>query len=112
MRILRSVFPVLLTTMIMLSGCVYYFPHVYDGPTKKIYMASWQNRTSNLELDTQIYQSLSRWFQKSKSIVLTKDKAEADLILAGEIMSIYLPGISWNEAATATEDRSGESHLC
>jgi len=102
-RIKQTILPVLLTAILMLSGCVYYFPHVYDGPTKKIYMASWNNRTSNLELDTQIYQSLSRWFQKSKSIVLTKDKAEADLILAGEIMSIYLPGISWNESASATE---------
>ena len=103
MRITRSVLPVLLALMFMLGGCVYYFPHVYDGPTQKIYMASWQNRTSNLELDTEIYQSLARWFQKSKSIVLTKDKAEADLILAGEIISIYLPGISWNANASATE---------
>lgn len=66
-------------------------------------MASWHNRTSNLELDTEIYQSLARWFQKSKSIVLTKDKAEADLILSGEIISIYLPGIAWNADASATE---------
>ena len=103
MRIIKSVFPVLLMLSFILGGCVYYFPHVYDGPTKLIYMPSWQNRTSNLELDTEIYQSLARWFQKSKSIVLTKNREEADLILAGEILSIYLPGIAWDANASAQE---------
>lgn len=103
MRIKRIILPALLCFIFMLSSCVYYFPHIYDGPTQKIYMASWKNRTSNLELDTEIYQSLARWFQKSKSIVLTKDRNEADLILGGEILSIHLPGISWNADASTTE---------
>lgn len=105
MRLLKPVFPVLLFFTLLIGGCVYYFPHVYDGPTKKIYMPSWKNRTSNLELDTKIYQSLASWFQKSQSIILTKNKDEADLILAGEITSIYLPGISWNADSRATEAR-------
>lgn len=103
MRLIRSVFPVLLVMVLMIGGCVYYFPHVYDGPTKKVYMPTWKNRTSNLGLDTEIYQSLSRWFQRSKSIVLTKDKTQADLILAGEIMSIVLPSVSWDANSRATE---------
>ena len=103
MRTPKSVIPVLLILAFMLGGCGYYFPHVYDGPTKKVYMPTWKNRTSNLELDAKIYQSLSRWFQKSKSIVLTKNKAEADLILAGEMIRIELPSVSWDGNARATE---------
>jgi len=99
----KSIIPVLLILAFMLGGCGYYFPHVYDGPTQKVYMPNWKNRTSNLELDAKIYQSLSRWFQKSKSIVLTKNIAEADLILAGEFISIDLPSISWGTNANATE---------
>ena len=66
-------------------------------------MPNWQNRTSQLGLDAKIYQSLSRWFQKSKSIELTKDKSEADLILAGEIIDIDLPSVSWEGDAQTTE---------
>lgn len=81
----------------------YYFPHVYSGPTKVIYMPTWGNRTSKLGLDSDIYQALSRWFLKAGSINLTKDRENADLILAGEIISISLPSISWDENANATD---------
>jgi hypothetical protein len=67
-------------------------------------MSTWKNRTSNLGLDSDIYQSLSHWFQKSQAIILTKNKDDADLILAGEIMSIDLPSISWTDTR-ATEVR-------
>ena len=103
MRTPKSVLPVLLILTFILGGCGYYFPHVYDGPTKNVYMPNWKNRTSNLELDAKIYQSLSRWFQKSNSIILTKGKEEADLILAGEIISIDLPSVSWGANSRATE---------
>jgi hypothetical protein len=85
------------------GGCGYYFPHVYDGPPTTIYIPNWKNRTSELGLDTEIYQSLTRWFQKSQSIILTRDKSEANLILAGEVVAIELPSVSWNADARSTE---------
>jgi Lipopolysaccharide-assembly len=100
---LSTIIFLLLTGIAVISGgCGYYFPHVYEGPETTIYMPNWQNRTSQLGLDSKIYQSLSRWFQKSKSIRMTKDKGEADLILAGEIMYIDLPSVSWGADARAT----------
>jgi hypothetical protein len=84
------------------GGCGYYFPHVYDGPKKTIYMPQWKNRTSQLGFDAKIYQSLSRWFQKSNSIELTKNREDADLILAGEIVSIDLNSVSWSADARST----------
>ena len=89
----------------LLAGCGYYFPHIYDGPPQAVYMPTWKNRTSKLGLDAKIYQNISRWFQKSKTISLTKERDGADLILAGEIVSIDLPSISWGEDARSKEGR-------
>lgn len=93
----------LLCLAVFLGGCGYYFPHVYDGPEKFIYMPNWKNKTSNLGLDAKIYQSLSRWFQKSSSLTITKNKEQADFILAGEILSIDLPSVSYGADARARE---------
>lgn len=90
--------------LLLLCSCsAYYFPQVYDGPHKSIYMPTWSNRTNKLGLDSKIYQSLSRWFLKSSSINITKNKDTADLILAGEIVSINLPSISWDGESNATD---------
>jgi hypothetical protein len=89
--------------MFFLAGCGYYFPHVYDGPATTIYMPNWKNRTSELGLDAKIYQSLSRWFQKSQSLILTRNKEEAALVLAGEVVAIELPSVAWNRDARSTE---------
>jgi hypothetical protein len=83
----RGLSVVLLFTL-LLGGCGYYFPHIYNG--------------NKLGLDNRIYQSLARWFQKSEAVNLTKDKSTADLILAGEIISIDLPSISWDGVSNAT----------
>ncbi len=88
---------------LLLGGCSgYYFPAVYDGPAVSIYMPTWKNRTDKLGIDSTMYNSLSEWFLKSDTIKLTKEKTGADLILAGEIVSIHLPSIGWNSASTAT----------
>ena len=86
----------------LLGGCGYYFPNIYDGPEKQVYMPNWKNRTDKLGLDALMYQSLSTWFQKSPKIRITKDKQHADLILAGEITYIDLPSIAWDGDARST----------
>ena len=87
----------------LFAGCGYYFPNVYNGPERSVYMPNWKNRTDKLGIDAVMYQSLSRWFQKSGAINLTKDKTGSDLVLAGEIISIYLPSISWDDTARTTD---------
>ena len=101
-RIIPRLFVICLVVFV-LGGCGYYFPNVYDGPEKAVYMPNWKNRTSKLGIDAVMYQSLSLWFQKSKSIRITKKKETADLILAGEITSIDLPSIGWDGNARATD---------
>lgn len=66
-------------------------------------MPEWKNRTSKLGIDITLYKSLSRWFQQSEAIILTKDKSKAELILAGEIVSIDLPSIAWGGDTVTTD---------
>ncbi len=88
---------------LLLGGCGYYFPSVYDGPAKTVYMPEWKNRTSKLGIDITLYKNLSRWFQQSEAITLTKEKSEAELILAGEIVSIILPSVAWGSDTVTTD---------
>lgn len=92
-----------LCVFLVLGGCGYYFPHVYTGPERLVYMPNWKNRTDKLGIDNSMYKSLSAWFQKSEKINLTKDRETADLVLAGEIISIDLPGVGWNTDAQTTD---------
>ncbi|WP_448873350.1 LPS assembly lipoprotein LptE [Desulfobulbus propionicus] len=93
---------ILLGCLLLLSACGYYFPHVYEGPQRTIYMPTWKNRSNKLNLDMKIYQSLSRWFQKAQSVDLTKERVGANYALSGEILSIDLPSVSWNTVSDAT----------
>lgn len=88
---------------VLVIGCGYRNPYVYSGPDKSIYVTTWKNRTSNLQLDAQIYQELLKWFQKSGSLRITKDKEGADYILAGEIVSIDIPSLAYDAANDASD---------
>ncbi len=86
-------------------GCGYHFPAVaiYEGPEKTLYMPQWQNRTSRLDINVNLYKTLTGKFQRSQAITIVRDKAQADLMLAGEVFAIELPGIAW-DADTVTTD--------
>ena len=90
---------------VFLSGCGYRNPYVYSGPDKSIYVTTWKNRTSDLQLDAKIYQELLKWFQKSRSLKITKSKEEADFILAGEIISVDIPSLAFDGTNTASDVR-------
>ncbi len=95
--------PFILLVGLVLSSCGYHNPYVYSGPDRDLYITTWHNRTNELLLDAKIYQSLVRWYQKSGSIKVTKEKEGSHLILAGEIISIDLPSLSYGIANSATE---------
>jgi len=101
-KLIYRFIPILVLTIILVS-CGYHNPNVYFGPAKSIYIAEWENRTSELSLSSKIYRTLMRWYQKSSSISVVRKKAGADLILAGEIVSIDLPSLSYGIDNTATE---------
>lgn len=86
---------VFLVTSLFLVSCGYRNPYVYSGPDKSIYLTTWKNRTNLLQLDSNIYQSLIKWYQKSGSLQITKTKENADYILAGEIVSYNIPSLTF-----------------
>lgn len=94
---------VILVTSLFLVSCGYRNPYVYSGPTKSIYVTTWKNRTNVLQLDSKIYQSLIKWYQKSGSLQITKTKEGADYILAGEIISYEIPSLTFGANDSATE---------
>ena len=87
----------------LFSACGYHNPNVYSGPEKSIYITEWKNRTSELSIHSKIYRSLTKWYQKSSSISVVRDKNGADLILAGEIISIELPSLSFGIDSITSE---------
>ncbi len=89
--------------MFLLSSCGYHNPYVYNGPEVSVYITNWKNRTNQLTLDQKIYQSLIKWYQKSGSIKVQRDKEGADLILAGEIISIDIPSLSYGVSNMTTQ---------
>ena len=99
---LRPLF-VLLAITVFVSACGYRNPYVYSGPDRTIYATTWKNRTNELGLDSKIYQSLVKWFQKTGSLSVVKTKENADYILAGEIISIDLPSLTYGSASSTSE---------
>jgi len=93
----------ILALAVVLGSCGYHNPNVYYGPAKSIYIADWKNRTNELSIGSRIYRSLMRWYQKAGSISVVRQKSGADLIVAGEIISIDLPSLSYGINNTATE---------
>jgi hypothetical protein len=89
------IYSILLFALPLLISCGYHNPYVFNGPAKNLYIATWKNRTSTLQLSTQIYQSLLGWYQRTPGIRIVTNKEEADLILGGEIVSIDIPSLSY-----------------
>lgn len=96
--------PLLFVLIVLLASCGYHNPYVYDGPAKTIYISEWKNRTSDLSLDSKLYRSLARWYQKAGSLHVSKDKEGADLILAGEIISISLPSLGYGASRESVQN--------
>jgi len=105
LKIRKLLIPILLVAVLILASCGYHNPYIYSGPDRNLYITNWHNRTNDLLLDAKIYQSLTRWYQKSGSIKVTKQKEGAQLILAGEIISIDLPSLTYGAGNNATEVR-------
>lgn len=103
MKTRKRFIPFVMVLFFLLASCGYYNPYVYSGPDRDLYLTTWHNRTNELLLDSKIHQSLVRWFQKSGSIKVIKQKQGAQLILAGEIVSIDLPSLSYGTGNDATE---------
>ena len=105
LKTFKRIVPLFISAILLLASCGYHNPYVYSGPAKTIYITEWKNRTSELSLDSKIYRSLARWYQKAGSLHVSKNKAGADLILAGEIVSISLPSLGYGANRESVQNR-------
>ncbi len=103
LKVTNICIPLFIVVVLLLSSCGYRNPYVYTGPEKSIYITNWKNRTNKLDLNSKIYQDLIKWYQKSGSIRVVDNKESADLILAGEILSLNLPSLSYGANSTTKE---------
>lgn len=97
--------PVPLTAVIvlvlLLAGCGYRHPATgkeqaaAGAPTLAI--AMWQNQTSELGLESRFFRIFHAWFRQSPRLKLTTDTETADLLLAGRIVSISVPGLYYSQ---------------
>ena len=102
MKTVKQYIPIVVL-LFLVAACGYRNPNVYTGPPKTIYITDWKNRTNKLGLDSQLYRSLTRWFQNARSISTVRTKDGADIILAGEIVSLELPSLAYGTDLVANE---------
>jgi len=90
-----------------LCSCGYSNPYVREksaaSPTKTIFITIWQNRTNELGLEAVYYRLFNAWYKKSNMIRVVFDEEQADLKLTGEISSIDLPGLFYDNLDEALE---------
>ncbi len=75
-------------------ACGYHNPYVYSGPAQTLQISPWDNRTSDLDLGIRLSRSLRHWFQKTAAIQTVPERGTANLVLAGEIISIARPTLT------------------
>lgn len=111
----RAFLPLALLFMVplLLSGCGYTNPHSRsneldtdrDGKVA-IYIDMWQNRSGEFGYESTLQQSLVDWLKKSRRLILTRDRQQADYILTGTIHSARFPGLSYGDFDRAVEVRA------
>ncbi len=92
---------------LLLAGCGYHLPGQTgsDRPPMKLALANWQNQTSELAIETEMLQELSRWCSKASFITLTDDQ-NAGYILDGKIVSLRSPGHTYSATDKVVELRA------
>ena len=92
---------------LLTPACGYHNPYVRnDGSVvdeKYIYLDIWPNKTNELSLETEIYQTLREWFQSAPDITITSNREKAGYFLAGEIHSINKPVLTYGLYDQAVE---------
>jgi hypothetical protein len=90
-----------------LCSCGYSNPYVREkpaaSPSKTLLITIWQNRTSELGLESVYFRLFNAWYKKSNMVQVVFDEELADLKLTGEISSINLPGLFYDNFDEALE---------
>ena len=91
-----------------LAGCGYHNPYVTKqdedaAEQKTLHIMTWENQTNELGLESIYYRLFNAWFKNSSKINVIHDRQQADFCLNGEIASIDLPGLFYDQFDEALE---------
>lgn len=92
---------------LLLTGCGYHHPGAVrsDLPPMQLAISNWQNQTSELGIEAEFLQELTRWCSKASIISLT-DAPDAQYRLDGTIVSLRSPGHTYSATDQAVELRA------
>ena len=103
----------LLSLAVALCSCGYSNPYARledpaGGPAEpvSIFVDMWKNKTSELGLQSEMTQSLTRWLKKSRHFTMAASPDQADYTLRGVIESAHYPGLSYGTFDRAVELRA------
>ncbi len=95
-----------LFALLILQGCGYHTPYLknvdQEKPAAIVYMTVWTNQTNELGLESLIFQKTADWLQQSRHLRITRDKAQADYLLTGTILSVDYPATAFSITDVAT----------
>jgi len=99
---------VLMAAAVLLAACGYYNPYVARMNAKPVtlHRSMWENRTSELALESVFYRSLSTYLRKTPKIQLKDTDQEAEYSLSGVIESVDYPELSYSANREASELRA------
>lgn len=99
---------ILLTILLMLSGCGYGFSpggEYIDPDVRKIFVEPFANRTSQANLEDTIRLAITDWFVRGKRFQIVDNEAQADAIFRGTVKSLTTSPLSSRTTNLAAEER-------
>lgn len=95
----------LVLLMTLIYGCGYHNPNLAkkssSSPPIRLFVPVWENRTNELGLESLLHHAMQNWIVQAHRIRLVPERSAATHVLDGAILSIFFPGISYDEAARA-----------
>ena len=97
--------PLIIAAVILLSACGYHFAGSgkFPGGVKRIFIDMLQNRSSDTGVESTFTNNLIYEFTRRREAAVAEDRAAADAILSGTIVSLSVDNVSRASISTALE---------
>ncbi len=99
---------ILLTMLLMLSGCGYSFSpggENIDPDVRKVFIEPFANRTNEANLEDTIRLAITDWFVRGQRFKIVDSEDQADALFLGAVKSISTSPLSTRTTNLAAEER-------
>ncbi|WP_210534592.1 LPS assembly lipoprotein LptE [Thermosulfurimonas marina] len=97
-----------LALLLVVSSCGYHLrgrPPGFSSEWKSLYVEIFRNRTSETRAGVLLTEALRERFARSGFLKLASSPKEADLVLSGEVVRLWIGGVSYNRYTETLERR-------